>query len=452
MGAATGSATPLPPTGAAFAALAILAGAVLLLWPAFWNGYPLLFSDTGAILEMSLEPTMGWDKPWVYAPFLHLFHWRWTLWLPVLAQGVIVSHLLWLLQRARGRHLLLCAVLAVGSAAPWFTSLLMPDVFTSVAVLCVVLLAWGGLARGEAAYVAALGTVATAAHLAHLVVAAACIAVIVLLQWRAAWRAALPLAGALALLLTTNLVGYGRLAVSPHGSVFALARLIGDGPGRAYIDAACPAAGFQLCAWSGRLAHDSDEFLWYPYGPLWDRGLWGDRFGPVALAPEASRLVPAIIAAYPAEVLQAATLNTLRQLALVRVGDTLVADHLDDAVVPKLRLYFRPGEAERFAAGRQAQGQMAGAADLFRPLHLVLLVAGALGCATLILRWQREPVLARFALVVLVALGANAFATGALSKPHDRYQARIAWLLLLPPLLYAARRETSSGLMRTSAS
>ena len=54
--------------------------------------------------------------------------------------------------------------------------------------------------------------------------------------------------------------------------------------------------------------------------------------------------------------------------------------------------------------------------------------------------------------MVLVALGANAFATGALSKPHDRYQARIAWLLLLPPLLYAARRETSSGLMRTSAS
>ena len=47
---------------------------------------------------------------------------------------------------------------------------------------------------------------------------------------------------------------------------------------------------------------------------------------------------------------------------------------------------------------------------------------------------------------------ANAFATGALSKPHDRYQARVAWLLLLPPLLYAARRETSSGLMRTNAS
>ena len=34
--------------------------------------------------------------------------------------------------------------------------------------------------------------------------------------------------------------------------------------------------------------------------------------------------------------------------------------------------------------------------------------------------------------MVLAALLANAFATGALSGPHDRYQARIAWLVLLP--------------------
>ena len=60
--------------------------------------------------------------------------------------------------------------------------------------------------------------------------------------------------------------------------------------------------------------------------------------------------------------------------------------------------------------------------------------------------------------MVLAGLLANAAATGALSGPHHRYQARIAWLVVLPPLLaYAARSEaswrtTSSGDMRTSAS
>ena len=47
---------------------------------------------------------------------------------------------------------------------------------------------------------------------------------------------------------------------------------------------------------------------------------------------------------------------------------------------------------------------------------------------------------------VLVGVLANAAATGALSGPHDRYQARIAWLLPLAGLLAwpatAARRAT----------
>ena len=60
---------------------AILAGAVLLAWPAVLNGYPLVFSDTGGFLHQTLGPLMLWDKPWVYGPFLHLFHWRVSLWL-----------------------------------------------------------------------------------------------------------------------------------------------------------------------------------------------------------------------------------------------------------------------------------------------------------------------------------------------------------------------------------
>ena len=41
------------------------------------------------------------------------------------------------------------------------------------------------------------------------------------------------------------------------------------------------------------------------------------------------------------------------------------------------------------------------------------------------------------ALITMIWMGvlANAFATGGLSKPHYRYQTRIAWLLVLPPLL-----------------
>lgn len=439
-------------------ALAVGCGALLLVWPALRNGYPLVFSDTGPLLEMGLEPSIGWDKPWIYGPFLALSLGT-TLWLPLAAQALLVSSVLWLTQKVlggprAGLHLVLCAVLAAGSAAPWFASLLMPDVFTPVAVLCLFILAFGGerLSRIELAGVAAIGSVAVASHLAHLILAAGCIAVLALLRWRGGWRSlwrpAVPLAAALAMLLLINAVGNQVLGISPYGSVFALARLVGDGPGRAFLDRACPDPKLRICAWQGRLSADSDEFLWHPQGPL-----WADGFGPTRFAPEAARLVPAIIAAYPLDTLRAAAANTLRQLFRAQVGDTLVPDHLDIAVLPRLRPYLPAAEVARYQAGLQPRGLLRNAAAPFLAVHAALLAAGAAGTAAVALRcWRTRRALAGLAALVLAALVANAFATGALSGPHDRYQARLAWLVLLAPLAYAARLDTSSGVIRTRPS
>ncbi len=493
------------------ALFAVLTGAALLVWPALLNGYPILFSDTGGLLDMGLAGDMGWDKPWVYGPFLALTSLGLTLWGSVAVQGLLLSHLLWLSQAIvapprPGRHMAVCAVLAVGTAAPWFTSLLMPDIFTPLVVLCLFVLAFGAgrVGRGAQAWAGVVGTVAIASHLSHLIVAAAVVAVSGLLRWRLPWRPALPLSAALLFLLGSNLIGNGVLAVSPYGSVFVLARLVGDGPGRAYVDAACPTAGWRICAWRGRLPSDSDEFLWHPNGPV-----WADGFGPVRYAPEATKLVPAIIAAFPGRVLLAAAANTLRQAGLVRVGDALVALHLDVALLPRLELYFPSREAAAYRASLQAADKLGAVAAPFAPLHVALLLAGVAGSFWIVGRGSlslRErigvrgsrlrsgelgtppasgstsdrtalalpltPALSRrereekqlaaylqgLAVLALTGLLANAAATGALSGPHDRYQARIAWLVVLPPLLaYAARRDascraTSAGDMLTSAS
>jgi hypothetical protein len=60
--------------------LAVPLGAALLLWPALLNGYPIVFSDTGAFLAQTVVPLMIWDKPWIYGPFAWVFHQHVTLW------------------------------------------------------------------------------------------------------------------------------------------------------------------------------------------------------------------------------------------------------------------------------------------------------------------------------------------------------------------------------------
>ncbi len=426
--------------------LPVLAGALLLSWPALLNGYPLVFSDTGGFLEQALMPSMGWDKPWIYGPFLTPFHLRQSLWPAALAQPLILSALLWITRTALlGRtaeigaapHLLLCAALAAATAAPWFATLLMPDILTPACVLGLFILARtpGRIGPWTQAWVAAVTTIAIAAHLAHLVLAAACIATLCLLGRRLLWRPAAPLAAAIALLLATNLVGNGVLAISPYGSVFALARLVGDGPARTTIEAACPDAGWRTCAWKGRLPTDSDDFLWDPQGPV-----WADGYGPIRIAPEAGRIVAATLRTQPMAVLAAALVNTAHQLVRIDIGDALIPDHLAVAVLERIRTYFPPGEAARFQASHQAAGSLPAMAAPLIPLHRAILVLAAIATLTILARsWRADRPLATLAATILVALVANAAATGALSGPHDRYQARIAWLLLLPPAFALSR-------------
>lgn len=426
---------------------AIGAGALLLLWPAALNGYPITFSDTGAFMFSALGPFMVWDKPWTYGPFIVGLSLVWTLWLPLLAQALLVSHVLWLAQKALReptlrRHVGLCGVLALLSAAPWTTSLLMPDALTATVPLALFVLGFGRprVGRAEMLWCGVVATLAISFHLSHLPIAAAC-AVLVLILRRSlgpALRAAAPIAAALLLLVATNAIGHGRPGVSPFGSVFALARLQADGPAVDVLRARCPAVGWRLCAWVDRLPMDSDRFLWEREGPVWLDGAPGG--GPILLAPEASAIVNATLAAQPLRVMGIAASNTLRQLVTLRIGDTLIDDHLDVTVGFRLRSFYPIAEQNRFAAGLQARDLLqARAAPLTRHLPWVLVLGLA---ATIWLAWdqRRDPRMLGLTVLLLAAFGANAFATGALSKPHHRYQARIAWVLLLPPLLALPRR------------
>ncbi len=412
----------------------VVAGALFLAWPALLNLYPLVFSDTHAFLVQGGEPQMVWDKPFIYGPLLTLFHLRLTLWLPLAAQCLLVSHLLWLTRAMVAPptlrfHLALCATLAAFSAAPWFTSLLMPDILAPAAVLALTLIGFAKLSTPLRLWLLLLATIAIASHLSYLPLALALTLLGLLL--RAHRSILVPLPAALALLLATNVIGHGKWSISPYGAVFALARLTTDGPAQAVLARECPRPDWKLCDWQGRFPTDSDDFLWKEWAPVWSTG------GPIALAPEASAIVRATLLQEPAAVLHSALSNTTEQLTRVALGDTLGNDWLESSITGSLRAYFPEAEMARFRAGLQMNERLRPWAEPLNPLHLAALLAG--GIATAILAWRRN----RLAAMILLALLANAAAAGALSRPHDRYQARIAWLVLVPALLTIGSRAAA---------
>lgn len=447
--------------GGAPAAVAL--GAALLAWPAWVNGYPLVFSDTGGFLHQTLGPLMLWDKPYVYGPFLHLFHWRISLWAPLAAQAAIVSHLLWLAQRCvcgqaqPARHLAVVGLVAVATPAPFSIALLMPDFFAPVAVLALVLLgaARARLGRCEVAYLATLAMVAIAAHLSHLPLAAATIGALIALDLlmrapRRGWVLLLsPLLAAVAILLVTNAIGHGRAGLSPHGATFLLARLQSDGPATQTLRARCPQAGWYLCDFVDRLPMDSDAFLWAPDSPVNRDAAGNQRFlGGALLSAEAAAVVGETLRRDPFGVASAMARNTLTQLAMFGIGDTLGDDWLAVTVARRLAEGFPAREAAAFAAAPQARGELRAALAGADAAHLpvLLLALPALAFAALRAARSADRVALALALGIGVGVVANAAVAGGLSKPHPRYQARIVWLLpaaaalLLLPRLPADRR------------
>ena len=421
-----------------FNLIAILLGGGLLIWPALWNSYPLLYSDTHVFITQPTPGFFNWDKPFIYGPWMLLAHAWHSLWGVVLVQGILLSLLVWLTQQAVGsakplRHLVVCMALSLLTGASWFVSLVMPDIFSGMVVLSIFVLGFSKkLTKTMTVWICLLGALAIAVHLSHLVIASACLLVVLVFRWRRFAFAVLPLIIALVALVGTSMYAFNKVAVSPFGSVFMLARMSADGNVKSVLEKYCPEKSWHLCAWTERLAKDSDSFMWDANGPVWTH-----PGGPIGLAPEASEIVALTVRARPWHVLWSATQNTITQLTMVKLGDTINSDWLDLTVAKSVEKFFSSAELERYKNSKQVQGTMLERVSFVSAVGTATVLIGFLLSVYLLIQAWRSRQWTVLALITMIWMGvlANAFATGGLSKPHYRYQTRIAWLLVLPPLL-----------------
>jgi hypothetical protein len=121
-------------------------GSILVVWVAFYNGYPLVYSDTGTYLYSSVHLTSPDDRPIFYGLFLRLTGMQANNWIPIIFQGIIGY---WVILRIVKLFLNkyceywtfgIVGVLTFLTALPWYASQLMPDIFTAYGILLVYLL------------------------------------------------------------------------------------------------------------------------------------------------------------------------------------------------------------------------------------------------------------------------------------------------------------------------
>lgn len=422
--------------------LAILLAAVLLALPALWNGYPLVYYDTVDYVRMPFTGEVQVFRTASYAVIAAIGRPAGSLWAVLALQCLLVAYMLHEILavfapvRPAKALVPLVAVLDGLTGLPWFTSQIMGDAFTGVAVLGMAVLAFGGdrLGRGRRIALTAAVALATAAHTTHLGIVAGlvvCFAGLALAAPRF-WpslrpRMALPamvLVGAVAITAGANWAVSGRVFVSQPSSILFLARMVQDGLAERYLDEVCPkGAPFRLCGSRHELPPTANDFLWGDRlkTPFDDLGGWA------GLDDEARRIIQGSFRDMPVEHAAAAIRLTLQQMAMVRTGDGLV--NMDWHIRRTIATLF-PDDWFDYHNSHQRQGISFSA---FNAVHVPLTFGAYVALIWLLtVAWRRrDAMVTGLCLTVLLSLVGNAFICGALSNPLDRYQGRLAWAAVL---------------------
>jgi hypothetical protein len=461
---------------------------LLLMWPAIYNGQPLFSPDTSAYVR-GFDAGVSWlsgrtsawttwaanlhgqalDNPTserahsfqspefiiagrstAYGALLYIGELLGGLWASILAQAVLsliavsltlkhFSSVSWL------KLLFFVGALALASSLPFVVSFLLPDVFAGLSILAaanLISLAHR-MKNWERLFWVSLLVSAVVFHPTHLAIVTVLLSAALIARL---FTATISSVGIIALGLAVGIgfaseIGFAMVVEKSLGARVTrppvlMARVIADGTGARYLREKCPQADFAVCQFTDRLLTNSDAFLWetspdagiYSPAPLDKR---------MQLGIEQYRFAAAVLAYDPMGQIIGWAKDAFAQLTMVGLSDFLAVSDETISNLPS-------AHAERWAQTVVGEKKFPIAIFSWATVTAAIFALIFTG-ASLARRWTAiPPELKLFFFVVLFCEISNAVICGALSGPHDRYQARLTWLLPLVGLIVYSETWTRS--------
>lgn len=418
---------------------------VLMIAPAFWNGYPLLQWDTGGYLARWYEGYLVPSRSTVFGLYLHYGE-GFGFWINLAVQSLATLWLLQLTLRVLSmmqtfRFVAISLLLMLSTALPWLASMLLTDIFAGLSILSLFLLVVGGsrTSRLEKISLFVFTAFAAATHSGTLgVLLGLCIVgwlVRPLLGRRlpaaGLARASLTIVAGAFMLVSANHALSGQWAWTPGGYGVAFGRMMQDGIVARFLNDHCPRERYKLCPYRNELPASADEFLW-------GKSVFNTLGRFDGLNEEMGTIVVHSLADYPAWQAGAALRAMGQQLLHVATGEgaSVWIPHTYGIIER-----YIPAQIAPMRAARQQHWELN--FDAVNRLHVPVALISMLGLVALLahsLANRRLDDLTLLAATVTLALLGNAFICGVISGPHDRYGARMVWVATFVVLMALARR------------
>lgn len=435
--------------------LLVLGATLLFCLPAFINGYPLVYSDTGTYIFSGFAGHVPADRPITYGLFLRHTSLAFSVWLTVFSQGLLYALLIFFLLRKSGIgdsifnrvYLIATLVLTVFSTLPWFSSFLMADALTGAAFLIIFLLLTfpPGYSIGFA-LMALIWMFFASTHLTNLPAALAALTGLSLLKliphmrsklplWKSFLRVWMVLVLGFSFLPTVNWFFTGSFNGSRAGYVHLTSRLVENGSLKQYLDKHCGDANFKLCAYKDSLPSTASDFLWLTNSPLYRLGGWEANGEEYQLLNKAILSDPEYLGIY----LQYYLRVCLRQLWLHRVGEEFLV-FLDDSP-PGWELKNHFGEEHnQFLNSAQAKGLWQNHLNDINNLLLVVLLI-AMGICFISLFVPNVSNYSKFATIAFLFYYTGNLMAVSIASSGSRYNSRLDWIWVLLALLTFVRSQ-----------
>jgi hypothetical protein len=437
----------------------LAAVALILIWPAVWNRFPLIFSDSGAYISSAFTFWVPVDRPLGYGLFIRFFSMGTSLWLLIYCQALLTAYLLWktlgifVTRRRYLFHFIITVLLAGFSSLPWMVSQVMPDILTGLIFLIITVFLFGEAGFWERCFLVCLMMFFLITHSANFLLSwgillFACLAGLFMKNFvrlhqkyfqRIAILAAVTLFAPLFFLASNHHQGYG-FVMNPSSYIFMMSRANESGILDDFLSKNCAQSQYYLCLYRGHFPRN-DNFIWAPESPL-------NILGWEASRPEYNDILHQIFSSpqYLAEFTGDSLYRSVRQFLMLGL-DNFFSYSADSSVYRAVNNHF-PQELTVYSGSRQFAGELQ-SVDGFALTFMVAALLSLLMLGVLFFRRSLSAMERFFLYLVLVFLPGNALVMATLSGVYGRYQERIVWLLPLTALLFVLPRVCKKYFRKT---
>jgi hypothetical protein len=438
----------------------VLVNSFLLSFMAFYNRFPLVFSDTGTYIRSGFKLVVPFDRPIFYGVFIKISSLSTSLFLTVFVQGLLLSlaiHLLFKyyvkdISKRYISELAFVVLISFFTGASINVSQLIPDVFTPITLIAFLLiLLRTDLSRKDLVVCIVLFVVGVVCHNAHFVMITGGLVILSLLFSIRKTRNLMPFlnvkklvvlwVGIIVINLSAasfqNTIG-GQFTASPGGHVFLMSRLLDLNIAQDYFNENCDENNYKICEYKDKIPAD---FLWNWESPLYKTGGWHANEKEYKSIIFGALTTPKYLGRFIVRTVE----SGIAQFFCFDAGGTPVQRE-DSAPYIEVNKYFHSNLKE-YLHSRQAFSALN--FDFINACQKIIFAISMLFGVVLLLFGKADG-LKLLMLSIFLMLILNAFVSGGLSIVSERYQSRVFWMLLFPMVFYIANINWKFHLNRKS--